>query len=88
MYFFTSDTPVHVPQSETYLFFLALLCPVDSFCPWDTSKPLPASSWTLTVLLVELHPAFFLPISLIRGEIWNLNPGLLRTHNLSKLGIT
>lgn len=68
-------------------FFLVLLCPVGSFSPWDTPKPLPASSWTLTVLLVELHAAFFLLVSLICGEIWNLNPVLLHTHDLSKLSI-
>lgn len=86
MYFFTSDIPVHAPRNEMCL-FLALLCPVDSFSPWGTSKLLPASSWTLTVLLVELHPAFFLPVSLICAEIRNLNPVLLHTHDLSKLGI-
>lgn len=68
-------------------FFLVLLCPVDSFSPWDTSKPLPDSIWTLSILPVEPHPAFFLPVSLIHGETLNLNPVFLRTHGLSQLCI-
>lgn len=67
------------------LLFLVPLCPVDSFSPWDNSKPFTDSSWTLSILPVEPHPAFFLPVPLIHRETLNLNPVFLLTYDLSEL---